>query len=155
MKLFKNKNRELVEHLNLEIVNLTMSLQKERAINGDLNGILLKTINNTKELKKLLKNALNEVTEANKIIQEQKTEIIMLKKEILSKEQLIEIKENQRRKSAGKVGDLTKKIKKLQYEKEGKNEIIKSFARENANLKGLVKSNKDARTYLRGKAERE
>lgn len=155
MKLFKNKNRELVEHLNLEIVNLTMSLQKERAINGDLNGILLKTINNTKELKKLLKNALNEVTEANKIIQEQKTEIIMLKKEILSKEQLIEIKENQRRKSAGKVGDLTKKIKKLQYEKEGQNEIIKSFARENANLKGLVKSNKDARTYLRGKAERE
>ena len=155
MRLFKNKNRELVEHLNLEVVNLTMSLQKERAINDDLNNILLKTINNTKELKKSLKNALNEVTKANNIIEEQKTEIIMLKKEILSKEQLIEIKENQRRKSAGKVGDLTKKIKKLQDEKEGQNEIIKSFAKENTNLKGLVKSNKDARTYLRGKAERE
>ena len=155
MRLFKNKSRELVEHLNLEIVNLTMSLQKERTINDDLNNILLKTINNTKELKKSLKNALNEVTKANNIIEEQKTEIIMLKKEILSKEQLIEIKENQRRKSAGKVGDLTKKIKKLQDEKEGQNEIIKSFAKENTNLKGLVKSNKDARTYLRGKAERE
>ena len=155
MRLFKNKSRELVEHLNLEIVNLTMSLQKERTINDDLNNILLKTINNTKELKKSLKNALNEVTKANNIIEEQKTEIIMLKKEILAKEQLIEIKENQRRKSAGKVGDLTKKIKKLQDEKEGQNEIIKSFAKENTNLKGLVKSNKDARTYLRGKAERE
>ena len=155
MKLFRNKNRELVEHLNLEIVNLTMSLQKERAINDDLNNILLKMINNTKELKKSLKNTLNEVTKVNNIIEEQKTEIIMLKKEILSKEQLIEIKENQRRKSAGKVGDLTKKIKKLQDEKEGQNEIIKSFARENTNLKGLVKSNKDARAYLRGKAERE
>lgn len=155
MRLFKNKNRELVEHLNLEIVNLTMSLQKERAINDDLSNVLLKTINNTKEIKKSLKNALNEVTKGNNIIEEQKTEIIMLKKEILAKEQLIEIKENQRRKSAGKVGDLTKKIKKLQDEKEGQNEIIKSFARENTNLKGLVKSNKDARTYLRGKAERE
>ena len=99
--------------------------------------------------------AENNVLEANKIIEEQKTEMIMLKKEILAKEQLIEIKENQRRKSAGKVGDLTKKIQKLQDEKEGQNEIIKSFARENTNLKGLVKSNKDARAYLRGKAERE
>ena len=155
MRLFKNKSRELVEHLKFEIVNLTMSLQKEKTINDDLNNILLKMINNTKELKKSLKNTLNEVTKVNNIIEEQKTEIIMLKKEILSKEQLIEIKENQRRKSAGKVGDLTKKIHKLQDEKEGQNEIIKSFVKENKNLKGLVKSNKDARTYLRGKAERE
>lgn len=155
MKLFKSKKRELVEHLKLEIVNVENKYFKEKALNGDLNNIIKKMTICTNNLQNTLKSTSNELTEANKTIEEQKTEIMLLKKEILKKEQLIEIKENQRRKSAGKVGDLTKKIKKLQDEKEGQNEIIKSFVKENKNLKGLVKANKDARTYLRGKAERE
>ena len=155
MKLFKSKNRDLVDYLKLEIVNLTNRLEKEKRFNDDLNDVIANMTNCINELKTSLKSTSNKLTEANKSIEEQKTEIMLLKKEILKKEQLIEIKENQRRKSAGKVGDLTKKIKKLQDEKEGQNEIIKSFARENTNLKGLVKSNKDARAYLRGKAERE
>ena len=155
MRLFKSKKRELVEHLKLEIVNLEKKYIKEKTLNSDLNDIVEKMTICTNNLQNALKSTSNDLTQANKIIKEQKTEIILLKKEIFAKEQLIEIKENQRRKSAGKVGDLTKKIKKLQDEKEGQNEIIKSFARENTNLKGLVKSNKDARTYLRGKAERE
>lgn len=155
MKLFKSKNRDLVDYLNLEIVNLTNRLKKEKHFNDDLNDVIANMTNCINELKTSLKNTSNELTEANKIIEEQKTEVMLLKKKILKKEQLIEIKENQRRKSAGKVGNLTKKIKKLRDEKEGQNEIIKSFARENTNLKGLVKSNKDARAYLRGKAERE
>ena len=155
MKLFRNRKRELVEHLKLEIVNIEKKYIKEKTLNSDLNDIVGKMTICTNELQNTLKSASNELIEANKTIEEQKTEIMLLKKEILKKEQLIEIKENQRRKSAGKVGDLTKKIKKLQDEKEGQNEIIKSFVKENKNLKGLVKSNKDARAYLRGKAERE
>lgn len=155
MKLFKSKKRVLVEHLKLEIVNIENKYIKEKALNSDLNNVIEKMTICTNDLQNTLKSISNELTEANKTIEEQKTEIMLLKKEILKKEQLIEIKENQRRKSAGKVGDLTKKIKKLQDEKDGQNEIIKSFARENTNLKGLVKANKDARAYLRGKAERE
>ena len=145
----------MVEHLKLEIVNVENKYIKEKALNDNLNDVIEKMTICTNNLQNTLKSTSNELTEANKTIEEQKTEIMLLKKEILKKEQLIEIKENQRRKSAGKVGDLTKKIQKLQDEKEGQNEIIKIFARENTNLKGLVKSNKDARTYLRGKAERE
>lgn len=155
MKLFKSRKRVLVERLKLEIVNVENKYIKEKALNSVLNNIIGKMTICTDELQNTLKSILNELTEANKTIEEQKTEIMLLKKEILKKEQLIEIKENQRRRSAGKVGDLTKKIKKMQDEKEGQNEIIKSFARENTNLKGLVKANKDARAYLRGKAERE
>lgn len=148
MKLFRNKKRELVEHLQFEIFN-------EKRNNDILSKQLSEMIDKSKELKTSLKSVLKELTEANAKIDELKTSNILLEKEIFAKEQLIEIKENQRRKSAGKVGDLTKKIKKIQDEKEGQNEIIKSLNRDNANLKGLVKSNKDARTYLRGKAERE
>jgi predicted nuclease with TOPRIM domain len=155
MKLFRNRKRELVEHLKLEVVNIENKYFMERALKDELNRVNNELVEYANKVKKTLENTLNELTEANKTIEEQKTEIMLLKKEILKKEQLIEIKENQRRKSAGKVGDLTKKIKKLQDEKEGQNEIIKSFARENTNLKGLVKTNKDARAYLRGKAERE
>lgn len=155
MKIFRNRKRELVEHLKLEIVNIEKKYMNEKALNSDLNNVLEKMTICTEELQNELKNISNEFIKATETIEEQKTEIMLLKKEVFAKEQLIEIKENQRRKSAGKVGDLTKKIKKLQDEKEGQNEIIKSFARENTNLKGLVKSNKDARTYLRGKAERE
>lgn len=155
MKLFKSRKRELVEHLKLEIVNIEKKYFMERALKDELNRVNNELVEYANKVRKTLENTLNELTEANKTIEEQKTEIMLLKKEIFSKEQLIEIKENQRRKSAGKVGDLTKKIKKLQDEKEGQNEIIKSFARENTNLKGLVKANKDARVYLRGKAERE
>lgn len=155
MILFKSKNRVMVEHLTIELNSVQNKYYKEKALNDNLSDIVNNMINCIKELKTTLKSVSNEVTEANKIIEEQKTEIMLLKKEILKKEQLIEIKENQRRKSAGKVGDLTKKIQKLQDEKEGQNEIIKSLNRDNVNLKGLVKANKSAVSYLKGKAERE
>lgn len=155
MRLFKSKNRVMVEHLTIELNRVQNNYYKEKALNEDLSNIIANMTNCIKELKTMLKSTSKEVTEANKIIEEQKTEIMLLKKEILKKEQLIEIKENQRRKNAGKVGDLTKKIQKLQDEKEGQNEIIKSLNRDNVNLKGLVKANKDARNYLKGKAERE
>lgn len=155
MRLFKSKNRVMVEHLTIELNRVQNNYYKEKALNDNLSNIIADMTKCIKELKTTLKSTSKEVTEANKIIEEQKTEIMLLKKEIFAKEQLIEIKENQRRKSAGKVGDLTKKIQKLQDEKEGQNEIIKSLNRDNVNLKGLVKSNKDARNYLKGKAERE
>ena len=155
MRLFKSKNRVMVEHLTIELNRVQNNYYKEKALNDNLSNIITDMTNCIKKLKTTLKSTSNEVTEANNIIKEQKTEIMLLKKEILAKEQLIEIKENQRRKSAGKVGDLTKKIQKLQDEKEGQNEIIKSLNRDNVNLKGLIKANKDARNYLKGKAERE
>lgn len=155
MRLFKSKNRVMVEHLTIELNRVQNNYYKEKALNDDLSNIVADMTNCIEKLKTTLKSTSNEVTETNKVIEEQKTEIMLLKKEILKKEQLIEIKENQRRKSAGKVGDLTKKIQKLQNEKEGQNEIIKSLNRDNVNLKGLVKANKDARNYLKGKAERE
>ena len=155
MGLFKNKNRVMVEHLTIELNRVQNNYYKEKALNDNLSNVITDMTNCIKKLKTTLKSTSNEVTEANKIVEEQKTEIMLLKKEIFAKEQLIEIKENQRRKSAGKVGDLTKKIQKLQDEKEGQNEIIKSLNRDNVNLKGLVKANKDARNYLKGKAERE
>ena len=142
------RKKEKIKLLEYEVTNLTLKLTNLKNENVNL-------IKYMELMETTLKSTSNELTKANKTIEEQKTEIMLLKKEILKKEQLIEIKENQRRKSAGKVGDLTKKIKKLQGEKEGQNEIIKSFAKENTNLKGLVKSNKDARAYLKGKAERE
>ena len=155
MRLFKSKNRVMVDHLTIELNRVQNNYYKEKALNDDLSNIVADMTNCIEKLKTTLKSTSNEVTETNKVIEEQKTEIMLLKKEILKKEQLIEIKENQRRKSAGKVGDLTKKIQKLQDEKEGQNEIIKSLNRDNVNLKGLVKANKDARNYLKGKAERE
>lgn len=155
MRLFKSKNRVMVEHLTIELNRVQNNYYKEKALNENLSNIIADMTNCIKQLKTTLKSASKEVIEANKTIEEQKTEIMLLKKEIFAKEQLIEIKENQRRKSAGKVGDLTKKIQKLQDEKEGQNEIIKSLNRDNVNLKGLVKANKDARNYLKGKAERE
>ena len=142
------RKKEKIKLLEYEATNLTLKLTNLKNENVNL-------IKYMELMETTLKSTSNELTGANKTIEEQKTEIMLLKKEILKKEQLIEIKENQRRKSAGKVGDLTKKIKKLQDEKEGQNEIIKSFIKENKNLKGLVKSNKDARAYLKGKAERE
>ena len=142
------RKKEKIKLLEYEVTNLTLKLTNLKNENVNL-------IKYMELMETTLKSTSNELTKANKTIEEQKTEIMLLKKEILKKEQLIEIKENQRRKSAGKVGDLTKKIKKLQGEKEGQNEIIKSFAKENTNLKGLVKSNKDARAYLKGKTERE
>ena len=142
------RKKEKIKLLEYEVTNLTLKLTNLKNENVNL-------IKYMELMETTLKSTSNELTGANKTIEEQKTEIMLLKKEILKKEQLIEIKENQRRKSAGKVGDLTKKIKKLQDEKEGQNEIIKSFVKENKNLKGLVKSNKDARAYLKGKAERE
>lgn len=155
MGLFKNKNRVMVEHLTIELNRVQNNYYKEKALNDDLSNIVADMTNCIEKLKTTLKSTSNEVTETNKVIEEQKTEIMLLKKEILKKEQLIEIKENQRRKSAGKIGDLTKKIQKLQDEKEGQNEIIKSLNRDNVNLKGLVKANKSAISYLKGKAERE
>ena len=155
MRLFKNKNRVMVEHLTIELNRVQNNYYKEKALNENLSDVITDMTNCIKQLKTTLKSTSKEVTETNKTIEEQKTEIMLLKKEIFAKEQLIEIKENQRRKSAGKVGDLTKKIQKLQNEKEGQNEIIKSLNRDNVNLKGLVKANKDARNYLKGKAERE
>ena len=142
------RKKEKIKLLEYEATNLTLKLTNLKNENVNL-------IKYMELMETTLKSTSNELTGANKTIEEQKTEIMLLKKEILKKEQLIEIKENQRRKSAGKVGDLTKKIKKMQDEKEGQNEIIKSFIKENKNLKGLVKSNKDARAYLKGKAERE
>ena len=155
MRLFKNKNRVMVEHLTIELNRVQNNYYKEKALNENLSDVITDMTNCIKQLKTTLKSTSKEVTETNKTIEEQKTEIMLLKKEIFAKEQLIEIKENQRRKSAGKVGDLTKKIQKLQNEKEGQNESIKSLNRDNVNLKGLVKANKDARNYLKGKAERE
>ena len=96
MKLFKSKKRVLVEHLKLEIVNIEKKYIKEKTLNSDLNDIVGKMTICTNELLIALKSISNELIEANKTIEEQKTEIMLLKKEILKKEQLIEIKENQR-----------------------------------------------------------
>lgn len=155
MKFFKNKNRDLVDFLKIENVNLNSKLQKEKAINDDLSNVMLNMTNTIKELKKSLKSTSNGLIEANKTNSDLKSEIILLKKEILKKDELLELKEKQRRKSAGKVGDLTKKIAKIKIEKEGQNEIIKNLNHDNVKLKALVKTNKNAKEYLKGKSERE
>ena len=108
------RKKEKIKLLEYEATNLTLKLTNLKNENVNL-------IKYMELMETTLKSTSNELTGANKTIEEQKTEIMLLKKEILKKEQLIEIKENQRRKSAGKVGDLTKKIKKLQDEKEGQN----------------------------------
>lgn len=136
------------KYLELEVTNLTLKLAKLRNKIDDMTNYI-------NQLEMLLKCTLNETTEANKTIRELKTSNHMLEKEILSQKQLIEIKENQRRKAIGKVSSLTRKLKKAEEEKEGQNEIIKSFAKETRQLKDLVRTNKDARTYLKGKSERE
>lgn len=142
------KKKDKIKLLQYEVTNLTLKL-------ANLSNENDKMINNTERLEMLLKRALNEATEAGKKIQELKTSNHMLEKEILKKDQLLEIKENQRRKAIGKVSSLTRKLKKIENEKEGQNEIIKNFAKETRQLKDLIKTNKDARTYLKGKSERE
>ena len=83
MKLFKSKNRALVDYLNLEVVNLINRLEKAKHFNNDLNVVIANMTNCINELKTTLKSTSNELTEANKTIEEQKTEIMLLKKEIL------------------------------------------------------------------------
>ena len=142
------RKKDKIKMLEFEATNMTIKIAHLRNKIDDMTNYI-------NQLETLLKCTLNETTEANKQIQELKTANHLLEREILSKVQLLEIKENQRRKSVGKVSSLTKKLKKIEEEKEGQNEIIKSFVKENHNLKDLVKSNKDARIYLKGKSERE
>lgn len=142
------RKKDKIKLLQFEVTNLTLKL-------ANLSNENDKLIKYTELMETTLKMVLNEELDYNKQIKELKTSNHMLEKEILKKDQLLEIKENQRRKAIGKVSSLTRKLKKIEEEKEGQNEIIKSFAKETRQLKDLVKTNKDARTYLKGKSERE
>lgn len=142
------RKKEKIKLLEFETVNMNIKI-------GHLRNKIDDMTNYINQLETLLKCTLNETTEANKQIQELKTSNHLLEREILSQKQLIEIKEGQRRKAIGKVSSLTRRLNKLEEEKEGQNEIIKSFVKETRQLKDLVKTNKDARTYLKGKSERE
>jgi len=142
------RKKDKIKLLEYEVTNLTLKLANLRNKNDNL-------IKYTEMLETSLKSTLNEELDYNKQIRELKTSNHLLEREILSQKQLIEIKENQRRKAIGKVSSLTRKLNKLEYEKEGQNEIIKSFVKETRQLKDLVKTNKDARVYLKGKSERE
>ena len=142
------RKKEKIKMLEFETTNMTIKI-------GHLRNKIDDMTNYINQLETLLKCTLNETTETNKQIQKLKTANHLLENELLSKKQLIEIKENQRRKAIGKISSLTRKLNKLEEEKEGQNEIIKSFVKENHKLKDLVRTNKDARTYLKGKSERE
>jgi len=142
------RKKDKIKLLEYEVTNMTLKLANLKNEQEDM-------INYTKQLEKLLKCTLNETIECNKKINELKIANHLLEEQLIYKEQLLEEKEHQRRKSVGKVSALTKKLNQLENEKKGQNEIIKSFVKENHNLKDLVKSNKDARVYLKGKSERE
>ena len=98
-------------------------------------------INYTKKLETSLKTMSNEILEHNKEITKLKTKIILLKRDILCESQIVEIRDNT--------------ISELEKEKLEQNEIIRNLIKENHRLKDLVKTNKDARVYLKGKSERE
>ena len=142
------RKKEKIRLLELEIVNLNTKLANLRSENDNM-------INNTRELQMCLKSVLNELTEYDTQIKELKTANHILENKALMQKQQLELKETARRKGVGKISALTKKLNQLKYEKEGQNEMIKSFVKENRELKDLVKTNKDARIYLKGKNERE
>lgn len=127
MKLFTNIFRGLGnnkrKYLELEVVNLS-------AKNSDLKAQLVFTEEYSNKLETNLKSVSNELTKANAEISELKTSIISLKKESLKKDQLLEIKEQQRRESAGKLGGLTKENNKLKEEKKEFKAKIKELEKE-------------------------
>ena len=102
-----------------------------------------------------LETALNDVKNNNVKINSLLTEVKLLKNENLELKQLVEIKESQRRKNAGKVGGLTKENKELNDRIIGLNELVKSLNKDVCHFRDLSKTNKSAKSYLKGKAERE
>ena len=107
------------------------------------------------ELETSLETALDDVKKGNARINSLLTEAKLLKNENLELKQLVEIKENQRRKNAGKVGGLTKENKELNDRIIGLNELVKSLNKDVCHFRDLSKTNKSAKSYLKGKAERE
>lgn len=127
MKLFTNIFRGLGnnkrKYLELEIVNLSTK-------NSDLKAHLENAYEYAKKLETNLKSVSNELTKANTEISDLKTSNISLKKESLKKDQLLEIKEEQRRESAGKLGGLTKENNKLKEENKEFKAKIKELEKE-------------------------
>ena len=142
------RKKDKIKLLEFETTNMTIKI-------GHLRNKIDNMANYINQLETLLKCTLNEATECNKKISELKIANHLLEEQLIYKEQLLEEKEHQRRKAIGKVSSLIKKLNKIEKEKEGQNEIIKSFVKETRQLKDLVKTNKDARTYLKGKSEHE
>ena len=128
------RKKEKIKLLEFEITNMTLKLAHLRNEKENM-------INYTKKLETSLKSMSNEILEHNKEITKLKTKIILLKRDILSESQIVEIRDNT--------------ISKLEEEKLKQNEMIKDLVKENHRLKDLVKTNKDARVYLKGKSERE
>lgn len=118
LKLFFNRGlRNKVDMLTLQNNNLGIKNAKLETQNEKLE-------NNIKALKTSLESTLNEVTELNTKLSEYKTANILLEKELLKKNQIIEIKEAQRKKNACKLGGLSKENNKLKNEnKEFKAEV--------------------------------
>ena len=102
-----------------------------------------------------LETALNDVKNGNTKTNSLLTEVKLLKNENLELKQLVEIKENQRRKNAGKAGGLAKKNKELNDRIIGLNELVKSLNKDVSHFRDIARTNKSAKTYLKGKAERE
>lgn len=145
MDLFnKKKVRDLVDAISLyEIENDALRKKIEEW------GKYIKTLETS------LESALNDVKSNDIRINSLLTEVKLLKNENLELKQLIEIKESQRRKNAGKVGGLTKENKELNDRIIGLNELVKSLNKDVCHFRDLSKTNKSAKTYLKGKAERE
>lgn len=127
MKLFTNIFRGLGnnkrKYLELEVVNLTKK-------NTKLETEKEKLKNYIDNIETSLKSMSNELREVNTKLSEYKTSNILLEKEILKKDQLLEIKEQQRRESAGKLGGLIKENNKLKEEKKEFKAKIKELEKE-------------------------
>ena len=145
MDLFnKKKIRDLVDTISLYEIENDVLRNKNKEKDK-----YIETLETT------LETALNDVKNDNIKINSLLTEVKLLKNETLELKQLVEIKENQRRKTAGKVGGLTKENKELNDRIIGLNELVKSLNKDVCHFRDLSKTNKSAKSYLKGKAERE
>lgn len=152
MDLFNKKKVRVLEDTIKEIKKALSCITQE---NDDLRNKNKEKDKYIEALEMSLETALNDVKKGNTRINSLLTEVKLLKNENLELKQLVEIKENQRRKNAGKVGGLTKENKELNDRIIGLNELVKSLNKDVCHFRDLSKTNKSAKSYLKGKAERE
>lgn len=127
MKLFFNLFRGLknnkVDMLLLQVNNLTIEKQQLKNKVTGLERLAEHNYNVANDYEK-------QIQDLNIKLSEYKTSNILLEKEILKKDQLLEIKEEQRRKAAGKVGGLEKSNNNLKEENKEFKKKIKELEKE-------------------------
>lgn len=139
------------------------TLERDNDVLIKRNEILKRKVENREEkiceLEKALNSSKNEVIQANtiidsyaKTINNMQSDIILKTKEIEKLKIQVKLKEEKRRKNAGKIGGITKELKQTKTELSAAINTIKILNKEVSSLKARQK--KTVKAYCQTKSER-